>query len=143
MDQIQLNDSEKIVESKLNSQTKLQLWLKSNLFKDWKNAILTIVTLMFSIFLLTKVIRFLATSEWSVVTDNLRLLFVGQFPAEEIWRLWVAVMLISLLLGLSWGIWKGIVGHVAISIGTILLVFGILPYTEMNTKIYLFSSVEY
>jgi len=141
LDQIQLNDSEKIVESKLNSQTKLQLWLKSNLFKDWKNAILTIVTLMFSIFLLTKVIRFLATSEWSVVTDNLRLLFVGQFPAEEIWRLWVAVMLISLLLGLSWGIWKGIVGHVAISIGTILLVFGILPYTEMNTKMYLFSSV--
>ncbi|HWJ79423.1 MAG TPA: amino acid ABC transporter permease [Niallia sp.] len=141
MDQIQLNDSEKIVETKLNSQTKLQLWLKSNLFKDWKNAILTIVTLMFSIFLLTKVIRFLATSEWNVVTENLRLLFVGQFPAEEIWRLWVAVMLISLLLGLSWGIWKGIIGHVAISIGTILLIFGILPYTEMNTKIYLFSSV--
>jgi len=141
LDQIQLNDSEKIVETKLNSQTKLQLWLKSNLFKDWKNAILTIVTLMFSIFLLTKVIRFLATSEWNVVTENLRLLFVGQFPAEEIWRLWVAVMLISLLLGLSWGIWKGIIGRVAISIGTILLIFGILPYTEMNTKIYLFSSV--
>ncbi|WP_312096957.1 amino acid ABC transporter permease [Niallia sp.] len=142
MDNIQLNNTEPVMEtSKLNSQKKLQLWLKNNLFKDWKNAILTIVTLMFTIFLISKVAKFLLTSEWGVVTDNLRLLFVGQFPMEEIWRLWIALLLLSVLLGITWGAWRGIIGHVAISLSAILFVFGVLPYTEMESKIYLFSSI--
>lgn len=142
MDNIQLNNTEPVMESKkLNSQKKLQLWLKNNLFKDWKNAILTIITLMFTIYLLTKVGKFLLTSEWGVVTDNLRLLFVGQFPMEEIWRLWVALLLLSVLLGTTWGAWRGIIGHVAISLSVLFIVFGILPYTEVESKIYLFSNV--
>ncbi|EOR26956.1 polar amino acid ABC transporter inner membrane subunit [Niallia nealsonii AAU1] len=142
MDNIQLNNTEPVMESKkLNSQKKLQLWLKNNLFKDWKNAILTIITLMFTIYLLTKVGKFLLTSEWGVVTDNLRLLFVGQFPMEEIWRLWVALLLLSVLLGTTWGAWRGIIGHVAISLSALFIVFGILPYTEVESKIYLFSNV--
>ena len=142
MDNIQLNNTEPVMESKkLNSQKKLQLWLKNNLFKDWKNAIVTIITLMFTIYLLTKVGKFLLTSEWGVVTDNLRLLFVGQFPMEEIWRLWVALLLLSVLLGTTWGAWRGIIGHVAISLSVLFIVFGILPYTEVESKIYLFSNV--
>lgn len=142
MDNIQLNNTEPVMESKkLNSQKKLQLWLKNNLFKDWKNAIVTIITLMFTIYLLTKVGKFILTSEWGVVTDNLRLLFVGQFPMEEIWRLWVALLLLSVLLGTTWGAWRGIIGHVAISLSVLFIVFGILPYTEVESKIYLFSNV--
>lgn len=127
--------------TKLNSQKKLQLWLKNNLFKDWKNAIVTIVTLMFTIYLLANIGKFLFASEWNVVTDNLRLLFVGQFPIEEIWRLWVSLLFMSVLLGTSWGVWRGIIGHVAISLGALLLVFGILPYTENESKVYLFSCI--
>lgn len=142
MDNIQLENTEPVLEKKkLTSQKKLQLWLKNNLFKDWKNAILTIVTLMFTIYLLVNIGGFLVASEWSVVTDNLRLLFVGQFPIEEIWRLWVSILFLSVLLGTSWGVWRGIIGHVAISLGALLLVFGILPYTEIESKVYLFSSV--
>lgn len=142
MDNIQLKNTEPVLETKkLTSQKKLQLWLKNNLFKDWKNAILTIVTLMFTIYLLVNISGFLLASEWGVVTDNLRLLFVGQFPIEEIWRLWVSLLFISVLLGTSWGVWRGIIGHVAISLGALLLVFGILPYTEIESKVYLFSSV--
>ncbi len=142
MDNIQLENTEPVLETKkLTSQKKLQLWLKNNLFKDWKNAILTIVTLMFTIYLLVNIGGFLVASEWSVVTDNIRLLFVGQFPIEEIWRLWVSILFMSVLLGTSWGVWRGIVGHVAISLGALLLVFGILPYTEIESKVYLFSSV--
>ncbi|WP_400246920.1 amino acid ABC transporter permease [Niallia sp. JL1B1071] len=142
MDNIQLENTEPVLETtKLNSQKKLQLWLKNNLFKDWKNAVLTIVTLMFTIYLLANIGKFLFASEWGVVTDNLRLLFVGQFPIEEIWRLWVSLLFMSVLLGTSWGVWRGIIGHVAISLGALLLVFGILPYTEMESKVYLFSSI--
>lgn len=142
MDNIQLENTEPVLETtKLNSQKKLQLWLKNNLFKDWKNAIVTIVTLMFTIYLLANIGKFLFASEWNVVTDNLRLLFVGQFPIEEIWRLWVSLLFMSVLLGTSWGVWRGIIGHVAISLGALLLVFGILPYTENESKVYLFSCI--
>ncbi|CAI9389894.1 amino acid ABC transporter permease [Niallia sp. Sow4_A1] len=142
MDNIQLENTEPVMETtKLNSQKKLQLWLKNNLFKDWKNAIVTIVTLMFTIYLLANIGKFLFASEWNVVTDNLRLLFVGQFPIEEIWRLWVSLLFMSVLLGTSWGVWRGIIGHVAISLGALLLVFGILPYTENESKVYLFSCI--
>lgn len=142
MDNIQLENTEPVLETtKLNSQKKLQLWLKNNLFKDWKNAILTIVTLMFTIYLLANIGEFLFASEWNVVTDNLRLLFVGQFPIEEIWRLWVSLLFMSVLLGTSWGVWRGIIGHVAIGLGALLLVFSILPYTENESKVYLFSCI--
>lgn len=125
----------------MNNLMKLQLWLKKNLFKDWKNAILTIVAAMVAVFVVIKVGGFLIQSDWAVVTNNLRLLMIGQFPVEEIWRVWAGLILASVLLGLSWGLWRGIVGHVAITIGTILLIFGVVPYTESNSKIYLFTSV--
>lgn len=127
--------------TKLNNQTKLQLWLKNNLFKDWKNAILTILTLMFSIYIIFKIGGFLVASEWEVVTENLPLLFMGQFPVEEVWRLWTSILILSALLGASWGVWRGVIGHVAMTIGFILLVFGIVPYTEASSKVYLFTSV--
>ncbi|WP_249937925.1 amino acid ABC transporter permease [Niallia circulans] len=140
MDNIQLNTEPVMETKKLANQKKLQLWLKNNLFKDWKNAILTIVTLMFTIYLLTRIGKFLFASEWGVVTDNLRLLFVGQFPLEEIWRLWVSLLLLSVFLGTTWGAWRGIIGHVAISLSVLLVIFGVIPYTEMESKVYLFTS---
>ncbi|MEZ2718567.1 amino acid ABC transporter permease [Niallia circulans] len=140
MDNIQLNTEPVMETKKLANQKKLQLWLKNNLFKDWKNAILTIVTLMFTIYLLTRIGKFIFASEWGVVTDNLRLLFVGQFPLEEIWRLWVSLLLLSVFLGTTWGAWRGIIGHVAISLSVLLVIFGVIPYTEMESKVYLFTS---
>ncbi|MGI8353147.1 amino acid ABC transporter permease [Niallia circulans] len=140
MDNIQLNTEPVMETKKLANQKKLQLWLKNNLFKNWKNAILTIVTLMFTIYLLTRIGKFLFASEWGVVTDNLRLLFVGQFPLEEIWRLWVSLLLLSVFLGTTWGAWRGIIGHVAISLSVLLVIFGVIPYTEMESKVYLFTS---
>lgn len=140
MDNIQLNTEPVMETKKLANQKKLQLWLKNNLFKDWKNAILTIVTLMFTIYLLTRIGKFLFASEWGVVTDNLRLLFVGQFPLEEIWRLWVSLLLLSVFLGTTWGAWRGIIGHVAISLSVLLVILGVIPYTEMESKVYLFTS---
>ncbi|MEM5593738.1 hypothetical protein AAHH67_21905 [Niallia circulans] len=67
MDNIQLNTEPVLETKKLNKQKKLQLWLKNNLFKDWKNAILTIVTLMVTIYLLTRIGKFLLASEWELL----------------------------------------------------------------------------
>ncbi|PKG23234.1 amino acid ABC transporter permease [Niallia nealsonii] len=141
MDNIQLTNSEQILSSKPKKEKTILDWLKNNLFKDWKNTLLTVVALIFSIYILSKVFHFIFTSDWEVVTNNFRLLMIGQFPQEEIWRVWVGVLFISALLGLSWGLWRGIIGHVAITIGVLLLVFGIMPYTEGNSKVNLFISI--
>jgi len=142
LDNVQLNNSEKMAEStSLSRLVKVQLWLKVNLFKDWKNAILTIIAAMFTVFIIVRVSNFIAESDWSVVSANLRLLMVGQFPVEEIWRLWIAVILISVLFGASWGLWRGVIGHVAITLSAIMLIFAAVPYTESITKLYLGVSI--
>ncbi|MCT2344094.1 amino acid ABC transporter permease [Niallia taxi] len=142
MDNVRLGNSGNLVKSNsLSRLVKLQLWLKNNLFKDWKNAILTIIAAMFTGYVIAKVTTFLADSDWSVVTANLRLLMVGQFPMEEIWRLWVAVILVSVLFGASWGLWRNVIGHVAIALSVIMLIFAVVPYTESITKIYLGVSI--
>ncbi len=142
MDNVQLNGSEKIADStSLSRLVKVQLWLKTNLFKDWKNAIMTIIAAMFAVFIIVRVSTFIAESDWSVVSANLRLLMVGQFPMEEIWRLWIAVILISVLFGASWGLWRGVIGHVAITLSAIMLIFAAVPYTESITKLYLGASI--
>ncbi len=142
MDNVRLGNSENLVKSNsLSRLVKLQLWLKNNLFKDWKNAILTIIAAMFTGYVIAKVTTFLADSDWSVVTANLRLLMVGQFPVEEIWRLWVAVILISVLFGASWGLWRNVIGQVAIALSVIMLIFAVVPFTESITKIYLGVSI--
>ncbi|GKU82274.1 amino acid ABC transporter permease [Niallia sp. NCCP-28] len=141
MDNIQLTNSEPILSSKPKKEKTIFGWLKNNLFKDWKNTLLTVAASLFSIYILSKVFYFIFTSDWEVVSNNFRLLMIGQFPQEEIWRVWVGVLFISALLGLSWGLWRGIIGHVAITIGVLLLVFCIVPYTEGNSKVYLSTSI--
>ncbi|WP_445488619.1 amino acid ABC transporter permease [Niallia sp. 03133] len=141
MDNIQLNNSENIARTSPNKEIKMSQWLKNNLFKDWKNVLLTIVALVFSVYIIARVSKFVFTSDWGVVVNNFRLLMVGQFPVEEMWRVWTAIIIASVLLGLSWGLWRGIVGHVSITIGSVLLIFGVIPYTESSSKVYLFASV--
>jgi general L-amino acid transport system permease protein len=46
-----------------------------------------------------------STAEWEVVAVNLRLLLVGQYPAAEIWRAWLALHLLVAVTSLSMGVW--------------------------------------
>ncbi len=43
------------------------------------------------------------TAQWRVLPANLPLYFAGRYPAEQYWRLWVCLGLISFLAGLTWG----------------------------------------
>ncbi|MFT8321210.1 MAG: amino acid ABC transporter permease [Bacillus sp. (in: firmicutes)] len=141
MDNIQINNSENVVGATSDKGSNISYWLKNNLFKDWKNTIFTIIAAVLSVYIIARVVNYVFTSDWAVVVNNFRLLMVGQFPVEEVWRIWVALVIASVLLGVSWGLWRGIIGHVAMTIGSLLLIFGILPYTESGSKLYLFSSV--
>lgn len=127
-----------------SSTTKLasaQYWLKENLFKSWQNTLLTFITAAFALYIIVTVAGFVVSNDWTVVTNNIRLLMIGQFPALEVWRIWATLIFVSVLLGLSWGIWRGVVSHIALTIAAVLFIFGAVPYTQMSSTIYLFSCV--
>jgi general L-amino acid transport system permease protein len=83
----------------------LATWLHKNLFSTWYNILITIVLVGL---LARTVIGFvnwaITTAQWRVIPANLNLFFVGLFPLNQYWRLWVIVSVMALMSGLSWGI---------------------------------------
>lgn len=77
-------------------------WLRRNLFNNWYNSLLTIVLgVVIVVFGLLVVEWAVAHARWGVVTTNLRLFLIGQYPLEEAWRVWVALLVVSVLTGVS------------------------------------------
>jgi general L-amino acid transport system permease protein len=82
-------------------------WLKKNLFSSWYNTLLTFLVLGLLYALLRSVIQWsLTEARWGVISANLTLFMVGQYPRDQLWRVWFSIYLLGMLLGLSWGIWK-------------------------------------
>ncbi len=83
-------------------------WLHKNLFSTWYNALLTLAT-AYIVYVLGKAILVWAftEAEWSVVVVNLRLFMVGQYPVEQIWRIWLSLHLLAVTMGLAWGTMLG------------------------------------
>ncbi|MEG4320183.1 MULTISPECIES: amino acid ABC transporter permease [unclassified Microcoleus] len=79
-------------------------WARKNLFSTWYNSILTVVCLIVAFQIITGIIVWATTkAQWRVLEANLPLFFVGRFPSESYWRLWIVAGIIALLGGLTWG----------------------------------------
>ena len=79
-------------------------WIKKNLFSTWFNSLLTVVSLGFIIWVGSGLISWaLFQAQWVVLSTNLRLFFVGQYPVELLWRAWLTLAIILSLIGFSWG----------------------------------------
>jgi len=79
-------------------------WARKNLFSTWYNSILTVVCLIVSFQVIKGIIVWVTTkAQWRVLEANLPLFFVGRFPSESYWRLWIVTAIITLLGGLTWG----------------------------------------
>jgi general L-amino acid transport system permease protein len=95
-------------------------WLRENLFSSWYNIIISVV-LLFAIYqLLSGFFGWLLTSVgWPAVIANLRVMSTWTYPADQVWRPQLAFALVALCLGLSAGIWRGIVLAIAIGFAAI------------------------
>jgi general L-amino acid transport system permease protein len=83
-------------------------WLRANLFSNWLNSLLTVITVLaICLFLYELVSWSVQTAAWGVVTDNLRLLNVYQFPENQIWRIEIISFALMLLSGIGLAIWGG------------------------------------
>jgi general L-amino acid transport system permease protein len=77
-------------------------WLRENLFSGIGSSI---ATGLIAGLLLVIAIRLgdwaLTEARWEVVTRNMRLLLIGQYPGDQAWRLWLSLLLLSGLTGVS------------------------------------------
>lgn len=79
-------------------------WLKSHLFNNWGNGLLSLVLLPLITWGVWSIAVWGVTiADWSVVSQNLRLLLAGRYPVELLWRVWLSVALGMAIAGLSWG----------------------------------------
>lgn len=111
-------------------------WLRKNLFSTWYNALLTLVALWVIYSVARGIAEFSAGAHWAVITVNLRLFMVGRYPIEQVWRVQVSVSILALLLGASWGVWRGLARTVAVASGALFLVLALLPFAD-NDRLWL------
>ena len=112
-------------------------WLKENLFNTWYNALFSLLAIVFLYVVFKGLLTWAFTeANWGVIPANLQIFLVGAYPREEIWRVWVVIYTLGILLGLSSGIWGGlalrlslVIGGIGGGIGTILAFF---PATFFN-----------
>ena len=103
-------------------------WLQKNLFSSWWNTLLTVISLALVGFVLVQAARWvLFSADWSPVVQSLRLFAVGPYPAEAVWRIWLALALASFMLGFSGGRAGGVVQTFAVAVALAFVVLALLP----------------
>jgi general L-amino acid transport system permease protein len=102
-------------------------WLRQNLFSGWISSLVTVGIVALLGWLAITIGQWaLAEARWSVVTNNLRLFLIGQYTASQAWRIWLDLLLISVLAGLSAGSLGRATRAMAITLSVIQLMLAVL-----------------
>jgi general L-amino acid transport system permease protein len=104
-------------------------WLKENLFSTWFNSLLTVIALALIYFVGKGFLQWVLTeAKWAVIPANLQILMIGTYPIEQAWRVWSCLYLVCFLLGVSAGLWHGLIRQIAGFVGLVGFVFALLPF---------------
>jgi general L-amino acid transport system permease protein len=94
--------------------TTIGRWTRHNLFASPSSSLLSLVSIPLTLYIGFLIVRWtLFSAHWAVVAENLAVLLVGTFPADQIWRALVAGAGLSALFGMTIGLvllkqrWKG------------------------------------
>ncbi|MFC1960701.1 amino acid ABC transporter permease [Chloroflexota bacterium] len=104
-------------------------WLRVNLFSNWWNTLLTIVTVLFIAWVTVLLTRWsIQQANWSVVTNNLSIFAVGTYPQEQTWRVAAATLILVFLTGVAWRIYgRASRLLVILALGGVALLF-VMPF---------------
>jgi general L-amino acid transport system permease protein len=102
-------------------------WLRANLFSGQISTLVTILLVVGGAWLLLTIGQWALTeARWSVVSNNLRLFLIGQYPADQAWRIWLNLAILSLLGGLSAGVYGRATRALAITLSACQLILAVL-----------------
>lgn len=112
----------------LTERSNILRWLRKNLFGSWYDSLLTVLGALFVYWAVTGLIKWAFTiAEWEVVSANLRLILIGQYPITQVGRLWLWLAFLVFLSGNSIGIWARTSIYAAILLLTPALL-ALLPF---------------
>ena len=95
-------------------------WLQRNLFSSLLSSALTgLIAGLLLVLAITVGEWALTQARWDVVTRNMRLFLVGQYPTDQAWRIWLALLLLSGLTGVSAGVFGRTARSLAIALSSI------------------------
>ena len=102
-------------------------WLRANLFSGWFSSLMTILVGAAVLWVTVQLGQWALTeARWEVISNNLRLFLIGRYPGDESWRIWVAMAMLSLLSGLSAGLFGQAARVLAITLSAIQLMLALL-----------------
>ena len=102
-------------------------WLRQNLFSGPINALVTVLIGAAIVWLVATIGTWALTeANWGVVSNNLRLFLIGQYPADQAWRVWFALTIVSVLGGLSAGVYGRATRALAITLSACQLMVALL-----------------
>ena len=79
-------------------------WVRGNLLSTWYNTLLSVLAFgLIGLALWTGLGWVFVDADWSVITENLKLFSVGQYPPEQVWRVSLGVVWLAFLFGVAWG----------------------------------------
>lgn len=94
------------VQPPLTERSSILRWLRKNLFGSWYDTVLTFFGLLFAYWAIKGFLTWVFTiAEWDVISTNMRLIMIGQYPIEQAGRLWLWLGFLVFLSGNSIGIW--------------------------------------
>ena len=104
-------------------------WLNTNLFSTRYNTLMTVATTALVLLVIMVIFRWVVfTAEWEAVALNLKLIAVGQYPSDQMWRVGLIILLASLLTGVSWGLWGGVARTFGLFLVISLGVLAVFPF---------------
>lgn len=102
-------------------------WLRENLFSGPINSLVTVVLGAALAWVAISIGQWAVTeARWSVVTNNLRIFLIGQYPGDQAWRLWLTLAIVSVLTGLSAGRLGRATRAMAITLSAVQLILAVL-----------------
>jgi general L-amino acid transport system permease protein len=102
-------------------------WLRANLFSGPVSSVLTVLIGLALAWVLLQVGTWALTeARWGVVTNNLRLFLIGQFPPDQAWRVVANLTILSLLGGLSAAVYGQATRTLAVTLSVIQLMIAAL-----------------
>ena len=113
-------------------------WLRVNLFNSWFNTVLTVISLAVTIAGLWFGLKWMSTAaDWTVISVLGGRLVIGPYNTEAacegqncFWRPQVCLLLVSVLLGMAWGLaGNPVARRLGIGAVVIMALFALLPYS--------------
>ena len=90
-------------------------WVRENLFPSRLDALITLVLVVVLALAAVVLVRWaFEEARWGVITANLKLFLVGLYPPDEVPRVWLALVVLSALMGASGAVFGRAVRTLAI-----------------------------